>query len=63
MFLRVPELVAINVNNTPSPFPAEQSFLINTNDVYVGFFYKPYPIKFQDVYNKLIKQVHLLITN
>ena len=38
MFLRVPELVAINVNNTSSPFPAEQSFLINTNDVYVGFF-------------------------
>ena len=37
MFLNMPEPVAVSVNNTSSPFPAEQSSLINARDVYVGF--------------------------
>ena len=37
MFLKMPEPVAVNINNTLSPFPADQSSLINVHDVYRVF--------------------------
>ena len=37
MFLKMPEPVAVNVNNTSSPYLADQSSLINAHDVYRVF--------------------------
>ena len=60
MFLKMLEPVAVNVNNTSSPFMADQSSLINAHNVNRVFIYHVL-LSSQSRTINILKQDHLLV--
>ena len=60
MFLKMPEPVAVNINNTSSAFTADQSSLINAHDV-CFIFINHMLLNSLARTIKILKQDHLLI--